>query len=195
MKYNNVIEVEVVIPVGSITDEPDTLEQVKRHLNLQFDTSGSFQFDDDDMKLQTIMKDSRELLEQYTGVSMAQKGYRSILRNECGNIEIPFGPITSVTSVKDIDGNILSDGNSYVFRGNKFKFIEYPRSCYLDVEYVAGFTPDDIPEGLRRAWLMQVAWCYTNAGDQQAQYATANVDLCKSAMEMAAPYKRKSMIA
>lgn len=195
MKYNDVIEVEVVTPIGSITDEPDTLDRVKQHLNLLFDTSGSYQFNDDDSKLQLIMKDSREMLEQYTGLSMAVKGYKAILRNECGNIEIPFGPVTTLTSVKDVDGNTLTEGTDYTIRGNKFKWIEWPRSCYLEVIYTAGYTPDNIPEGLRRAWLVQVAWNYTNPGDQQQQFATANVDLCKAALEIANPYKRKSLIA
>lgn len=195
MRYNDVIEVEVVTPVAAITDEPGTLAQVKQHLNMQFDTTGSYQFDDDDTKLQLIMKDARELLEQFTGLSLAQKGYKAILRNECGGIEIPFGPVTAIASVKDIDGNTLTTDTDYVFRGNKFKWIERPCSCYIEVNFTAGYTPSNIPEGLRRAWLTQIAWCYTNAGDQQAQYASANVDLCKSAIEMAAPYKRKSIIA
>jgi len=192
MKYNDVIEWQVVTPVANITDEPGTLDQVKQHLNLQFDTAGSYQFDDDDTKLELIMKDSREQLEQFTGLSLAQKGYKAIVRNECGNVDIPFGPITDLTSVKDIDGNVITD---YTIRGNQFKWIEKPFACYLEVEYTAGYTPDNIPEGLRRAWLVQIAWNYANPGDQQQQFATASVDLCKAAMEIAAPYKRKSIIA
>lgn len=195
MKYNDVIEVEVVTPVANITDEPGTLTQVKQHLSMQFDTSGSYQFDDDDTKLLLIMKGSRDQLEQFTGLSLAQKGYKAILRNECGGIEIPFGPITALSSVTDVDGNTLTVNTDYVIRGNKFKWVERPCSCYLEVEFTAGYTPDNIPEGLRRAWLVQIAWTYVNTGDQQQQYATANVDLCKAAMEIATPYKRKSMIA
>lgn len=195
MKYNDVIEVEVTTSVASIDDEPGTLAQVKQHLNMQFDTSGSYQFDDDDTKLELVMKDSREHLEQFTGLSLAQKEYKAILRNECGGIEIPFGPITDLGDVKDIDGNTLTVDTDYVIRGNKFKWIERPCSCYLEVNFTAGYTPDNIPEGLRRAWLVQIAWNYVNTGDQQQQFATANVDLCKAAMEIAAPYKRKSIIA
>lgn len=195
MKYNDIIEVEVITPVASITDEPGTLTQVKQHLNLLFDTAGSYQFDDDDTKLQLIMKDSREQLEQYTGLSMAVKSYKAIMKNECGDIEIPYGPITTITSVKDINGNALTSGTGYTIRGNKFMWIEKPLSCFLEVEFTAGYTPDNIPDGLRRAWLVQIAWNYVNTGDQQKEFATANVDLCKSAMEIAAPYKRKSMIA
>src|ERR1700749_4758083 len=162
MRYNDVIDVQVTTPVANITDEPGTLDQVKRHLNLLFDTSGSYQFDDDDIKLQDIMKESRELLEQYTGVSMAVKDYKIILRNECGNVEIPYGPITGISSVKDADGNTLTDGADYKIKGNQFKWVERPCSCYLEVNTTAGYTPANIPEGLRRAWLVQIAWNYTN---------------------------------
>src|SRR5690349_10277020 len=121
MKYNDVIDVEVTTAVASLAAEPVTLEQVKRHLSLQFDTSGSYQFDDDDTKLEELIVQSREYLEQYTGLSMASKTYKAILRNECGDIEIPYGPITSITSLKNSDGIALVSGTSYRLRGNQFK--------------------------------------------------------------------------
>src|SRR5689334_25439253 len=105
MKYNDVIEVEVVT---DITAEPVILAEVKQHLNLQFDTSGSYQFNDDDTKLNALITQCRDELEQYTGLSFAGKTLKAILRNECGNIEIPFGPVTAITSIKDIDGNALT---------------------------------------------------------------------------------------
>jgi uncharacterized phiE125 gp8 family phage protein len=195
MKYNDVIETQVVTDVASFSAEPVTLEEIKRHLNLQFDTSGSYVFTDDDTKLQEIAKASREVIEQYTGVSMASKTLKSILRNECGNIEIPMGPVTTLTSIKDVDGVALVSGTGYTVRGNQFRWIESPLSCYLEVNYVAGYTKLTIPAGLKRALLEQIAFDYANAGDQQQQYATANVAICESALAKAAPYSRKSMIA
>jgi uncharacterized phiE125 gp8 family phage protein len=195
MRYNDVIETEIVTDVSSFDDEPGTLEEIKQHLNLQFDTTGSIEFNDDDTKLMDIAKSSREVIENYTGVSMASKTYKAILRNDCGGIEIPFGPITSLTNIKDVDGNALTANTNYTVRGNKFKWIDFPCSCYLEVNYVAGYTKDNIPAGLKRAWLEQIAFDYVNAGDQQQQYAAATVSICESAIEKAAPYKRKSMIA
>src|SRR5687768_3623659 len=119
MKYNDVIETEVVTDVSSFDDEPVTLAEIKRHLNLQFDTSGSYEFDDDDTKLQEIAKSSREIIEQYTGVSMASKTLKSILRNDCGGIEIPFGPVTTLTNIKDVDGVEIVADTGYTVRGNK----------------------------------------------------------------------------
>jgi hypothetical protein len=142
-----------------------------------------------------IAKSAREVIENYTGVSMASKTYKAILRNDCGGIEIPFGPITTLTNIKDVDGVALVANTGYTVRGNKFKWIESPCSCYLEVNYEAGYTKEDIPAGLKRAWLEQIAFDYVNAGDQQQQYAAATVSICESAIEKAAPYKRKSMIA
>jgi uncharacterized phiE125 gp8 family phage protein len=195
MKYNDVIETQVVTDVASFNDEPGTLDEIKRHLNLQFDTSGSYDFTDDDTKLQEIAKSAREIIEQYIGVSMASKTYKAILRNECGNIEIPFGPITAITSIKYVDGVTLTSGTTYTVRGNQFKWIESPLSCYLEVNYTAGYTKLTIPAGLKRALLEQIAFDYANAGDQQQQYATANVTICESALAKAAPYSRKSLVA
>lgn len=186
MKYNDVIEVQVVT---DITVEPVTLAEVKRHLNLQFDTSGSYDFDDDDTKLTALISQCREELEQYTGLSFAGKTLKAILRNDCGGIEIPFGPVTTLTSIKDVDGNSLTATTQYTARGNLFKWIEYPCSCYLEVNYTAGYTA--LPAGLKRALLEEIAFRYMNGGDQDQSGNT----LCKSALELAARYSRKSLIA
>jgi uncharacterized phiE125 gp8 family phage protein len=190
MKYNDVIEVQVVTDIET---EPVTLEEAKRHLNLQFDTSGSYEFDDDDTKITALISQCREELEQYTGLSFGAKTLKAILRNECGGIEIPFGPVTTLTSIKDVDGNTLTATTQYTVRGNQFRWIEYPSSCYLEVNYEAGY--ETLPGGLKRALLEEIAFRYTNAGDQQQQFATADVSLCKSALELAARYKRTSIIA
>lgn len=190
MKYNDVIEVEVV---DDIETEPVTLEEVKRHLSLQFDTAGSYEFDDDDTKLLDLITQCRDLLEQYTGLSFAEKTLKAILRNDCGGIEIPFGPVTELTSIKDVDGNTLTATTQYTARGNQFKWIDHPSSCYLEVNYTAGYTT--LPAGLKRALLEEIAFRYVNGGDQQQQFANGNVSICQSALELAARYSRKSLIS
>ena len=186
MSYNDVIEVQVVT---DITVEPVTLAEVKRHLELQFDTSGSYDFDDDDTKLTDLIAQCRDELEQYSGLSFASKTLKAILRNECGGIEIPFGPVTALTSIKDVDGNTLTASTQYTARGNQFKWIEYPSSCYLEVNYTAGYAA--LPKGLKRALLEEIAFRYMNGGDQNQSENT----FCKSALELAARYSRKSLIA
>lgn len=194
MLYNDVIDIQIVTDVANMVAEPVSLAEVKKHLNLQFDTSGSYEFDDDDTKLEDIIKQSRALLEQYTGVSMAVKTYRAVLRNECGGMSIPFGPVTSVTEVKDRDGVVLVADQTYKFIGSLYEF-ESPISCYIEVTYTAGYTPDNIPNGLKRALLEQIAWNYVNAGDQQQQFATGNIAICESALAKAAPYSRRAWVS
>lgn len=194
MLYNDVIDIQIITDVASLSDEPVTLDEVKRHLNLQFDTSGSYQFDDDDTKLEDLIRQSRELLEQYTGVSMAVKTYRAVLRNECGGMAIPFGPVTSITTVADADGNTLVANQGYKLTGSLYEF-QSPLSCYIDVTYTAGYTPANIPAGLKRALLEQIAWNYVNAGDQHQQFTSGNIAICESALAKAAPYSRRAWVA
>lgn len=195
MKINDVIEVQVTTDVANLAAEPVTLTQVKRHLNLQFDTLGSYQFDDDDTLLGELIPQCREAMEQYLGLSMAAKTYKAILKNECGDIEIPFGPVTTVTSVLDKDGNALVAGDTYQLRGNQFKWIESPVSCYIEINYTAGYTPANIPKGLVRALLEEIAFRYNHRGDGTNRFAGENIGLCQGAMELCSRYTRKSLVA
>lgn len=191
MKYNDVIEVQVVTDASV---EPVTLTEVKRHLNLQFDTSGSYQFDDDDTYLTDLITQCRERIEQQIGVTLAEKTLRAIVRNECGGLEIPFGPVTAIDDLKDKDGvEIVS--TDYQLRGNLFKWIETPVSCYIEVNYDAGYDDATIPKALKRAILEEIAFRYNHRGDETNQFAGENIGICKAAMELAAPYSRKSLVA
>jgi hypothetical protein len=187
MKYNDQIDTEVT----DSTSEPLSLDEIKEHLSLKFDTSGSYQFNDDDNYLQTLGRVARELLEQYTGLSFMEKGLRSIVRNECGNIEIPFGPVNDVTAVFDKDGNDIT--SSAVIRGLKFKWVVSPCSDYLVIEYLAGYS--ELPFPLKQAMLEEIAYRYENRGDGTNKYAGEVIGISQGSMNLAAPYKRKSMIA
>jgi len=182
MMYNDVREVEVVTDV---TTEPVSLEEVKRQLNLLFSSDGSFQFDDDDDYLNELIPRCRESLEKYTGLSFATKTLRAIICNECGGTELPSGPIQAITSIKDSEGTTLS---SIILSGNQFKVIE-TTSCYLDIEYTAGYGTGKLPRGLVRALVELIAWAYNHRGEE------VDVAYSKQALESAAPYKRTSWIA
>jgi uncharacterized phiE125 gp8 family phage protein len=195
MRYNDIIEVQVTTDVANFAAEPLTLDMVKRHLNLLFDTTGSAVFDDDDTYLTELVSQCRESMEQYLGLSMAVKSYRAILRNECGGLEIPFGPVTAIASVKDIDAVLLVDGDTYQLRGNQFKWLESPVSCYTDIVYTSGYTPANIPQGLKRALLEEIAFRYNNRGDQTNKFAGENVGLSQGAMELCSRYSRKSLVS
>lgn len=197
MKYNDVIEVQVVTDASGIEDEPVNLTEAKRHLNLVFDTSGSYAFNDDDTYLTDLITQCREAIEQRIGVTLARKTLRAILRNDCGNIEIPFGPIIDtgdIGELKDENGELI-ETDDYTIRGNLFKWIETPVSCYIEVNYDAGYDADTIPKALKRAILEEIAFRYNHRGDETNQFAGENIGICKGAMELAAPYSRKSLVA
>jgi uncharacterized phiE125 gp8 family phage protein len=192
MKYNDIIEVQVT--AGPET-EPLTLDEVKRHLNLLFDTAGSYDFDDDDTYLNALIGECRQAMEEILGIGLALKSYRAILRNECGGIEIPYGPISTIGDIKDIDGTLLVNGETYQLRGLEFKWIESPVSCYVDIQYSAGYSTVNIPKGLKRALLEEIAFRYNNRGDQTNKFAGENVGLSQGAMELASRYSRRSLVS
>lgn len=189
MGYNAVLDKQFS---DEDTDEPVNLEDFKRHLNMVFDTEGSYEFNDDDTYLEEVLKEARSLVETYTGLSLIARTVTAILRNDCGNIELPYGPVTSVTSIVDNDDVAFAD---YKIRGLQFKWLESPLTCYAKVEYTAGYAPEDVPAPLKRAIKEQGAWWYKNRGDQQQEFASGNVSLCESAIEAAAPYKRTGFLA
>lgn len=196
MKYNEVIETEIIT---DLTTEPVLLSELKRHLNMLFDTSGSYTFTDDDTYLDTLIPTARQALEQYTGLAFAEKTLKVVVRNECGDIELP-GPVISITTFTDLDGNTYSayttngTGRQYRLSGNQFKKLMSPLGCYFIIEYTAGYGTDKLPVPLKRAILEQCQFMYDNRGSQRQPHQNVIFDLCTSALELAAPYKRKSFL-
>lgn len=184
MIYNEVIEYDITT---DLVTEPVTLPEIKRYLNMLFDTTGSYEFTDDDTLLNDINKASRKYMEHYTGLSFGSKTITAIIRNELGDIEIPYGPIVSITSVKDADGNVLST-NQYKLIGNKFKRICWPTYSYLEITYVAGYTT--LPYDLKASIITEAAWRYHNRGLEDD-----GMTYCKASLELASQYKRSAWLA
>ena len=177
--------------VVDITTEPVSLDEVKRALNMQFDTSGAYEFNDDDTYLEELITRCRMYIENYTGLSLAPKTLKVPVRNELGGVEIPYGPITAITEITEGDGTLVTN---YATSGNQFKKIECPFSCYLMVSYTAGYADGKIPADLKQAIIEEVVWRYTNRGDQQQEFANGPVSLCQSSINLATPHKRKSFL-
>lgn len=185
MNYNEVIEYEVTDDSGN---EPVALDDLKRHLNMLFDTDASYVFDDDDTYLTFINKAARQAIEDYTGVSVKEKTITAIVRNELGSVEIPFGPVSTITSVKDDKGNVLVADDSYKVTGRQFKKLLTPTYSYLEVTYTTGY--EAIPENLKLAIMHYAAYLYAQRGEKSDAESYS-----KSALELASPYKRTSWIA
>lgn len=192
MKYNEVIEINTVT---DLTAEPVTLDELKRHLNMLFDTPGSYDFGDDDSYLSTVLTAARMAMENYTGLSFAEKSLQAALRNQLGDIEIPMGPVNAISEVKDCAGTVLNSGSDYKTSGLKFLKLQFPFSDYLVVSYTAGYDTGALPEQLKRAVLEEAAYRYKNRGEQGVERIDFRPGICEGAMEAAIPYKRTSFIA
>ena len=153
MEYNALISVEVIVDVSA---EPVTLQEVKQHLNMEFDTDGSYDFADDDTYLMDTITDAREALERVTGYSMAPKTLSATINNSLGGSDLPYGPVISITSVIDDEGETVdaeTQGGKIVTCGS-----------YQVVEYEAGY--ETLPASLRRALLDEIAWMYNHRGEE-----------------------------
>lgn len=186
VKYNNIIDVQYV-PVGS--DLPATLDEFKRHLNLLFDTEGSYEFNDDDTYLTAVLEAATTTIEKYTGQLLRASTVSAIIRNDLGGQVLPYGPVTAFTSLADCEGDAIDPAN-YTIGGLAFKSVTKPLSSQLTATYSAGYTPATIPAGLKMAVLHQGTFLYNARGDQQQQYAASDVEISASAKALANPYRR-----
>jgi hypothetical protein len=194
MKYNAIGE----ITIGGYNSETEfiTIEDIKRELSLTFDSTGSFDFDDDDVLLLDILRRSRSIVEEYTGVGLTSKTITVVLRNELGGIELPFQPYRPVQTPEFSysDGTVITS-DEYELRGHYFKRLMCPHSCYILATYICGYDADGstephLPFALKDAWLAQAVYLYEHRGE-------TNVGMCEKALNSAAPYVRewKSVLA
>lgn len=113
MNINYSKTIDVSDESGSIT-EPVTVQEVKDYLRLEgFVDAGDststdlsdFTYDDD--LIEELITAVRERFEEICGISIVPKTLKSMITNVCGFIEIPYGPVSSITSLKDDDDNDL----------------------------------------------------------------------------------------
>jgi uncharacterized phiE125 gp8 family phage protein len=142
---------DVQIKTDLVT-EPVTLAEAKSYLNVDY-TSW-------DTLIGTLISSARTNLERYTGSTFATKTLVATYQKVAENIDIPYGPIQSITHVKSIDESgtktTLTAGTDYLVTGNNFKNIRfYGIDTPIEIEYVAGYTA--LPTDLKVAILKQVA--------------------------------------
>lgn len=143
---------DVQIKTDLVT-EPVTLAEAKSYLNVDY-TSW-------DTLITTLISSARTNLERYTGSTFATKTLVATFQKVAENIDIPYGPIQSITSVKSIDEagvkTTLVAGTDYLVTGNNFKNIRFYGGIDtpIEIEYVAGYTA--LPADLKVAILKQVA--------------------------------------
>lgn len=148
--YNNILSVQVITDV---TAEPVTLAEIKMHTRVDFT--------DDDSYLAHINKVAREQIENEYNVSLAPKTLKVKVKNDLGNLTLPFGPVASITSVTQADGTAIEAGSYSITDG------EVRTSFYTDsfIQYVTGYVL--IPANYKQMILERAAYLYNTRGDEK----------------------------
>jgi uncharacterized phiE125 gp8 family phage protein len=165
-----------------LTTEPVTVTEAKTYLNVDY-TSW-------DTLIGTLISSARTKLEKYTGCTFGTKTLVSTFQQVADNIDIPYGPIQSITTVKSIDETgtktTLTAGKDYLVTGNSFKNIRFfGIDTPIEIEYVAGYTA--LPADLKVSILKQVAMDFEY---REGTSDTKMMELSNSATKLAKPYRR-----
>lgn len=169
---------------------PATLAEAKRHLNLQFDVEGSYEFNDDDTYIQALIDVATEAMSKFTGLSLMRRTVTATIRNDKGGQAIPYGPYVSGFTLANADGEDIP-ADDYTLLSAK---IIKPRCSYLVSTYLAGYLPENIPAALKYAVLHQVAFLYDSRGSQGKQYVAENIGISESARALAKPYRKTTWL-
>ena len=127
--------------VQDLATEPVTLAETKEFMHIDFP--------DFDVLITLFIKSARIASEKFTGLSYGEKTIELVNKgSSC--VSLPLGPVTSIESVKDKDGNDLE----YVSFGfdNPLISLNNESVTEFSVIYKAGFEtcPEDLKEAIKR---------------------------------------------
>jgi hypothetical protein len=165
--YNLVHSVKDITNVSGDPTEPVSVTEVKSYMRLEgfqdVTQSEATSFVEDDTLIETLIVAARKRLEKLYGISIIPKTLRATFTNMAGDIEIPQGPVISITSLKDRYDNLIVSDN-YTVVGDDFQTLESP--CYekMVMTYEAGYT--DCPEELKLEIMRMVTYLFENRGDK-----------------------------
>lgn len=166
------------------TDSVVTLAEVKADNKID----GS----DEDAYITDLINLCQAHIEQYCGISLNERTVQAILCNVEGNIRIPFGPVISITSMVDQDGNDLKVNS--VIRGLTYQWIQSPYSAYINITYQAGYTSDILPQDLKKAVKQEIAFRYRYRVPGTDLRKGVNAGICEEAMTYANPYRQNKFL-
>jgi uncharacterized phiE125 gp8 family phage protein len=174
--------------------EPLSLEEMRLHLRLD-DTQ------EDDL-VGSLLKAARLMLESATRLKFVSQNWRlSIAKVPTGRaIRVPLAPVISVAAVRIFDATgveTLADDAFYRLRRGSEPALVVLEPGFpdapggIEVDLVVGFGPaaSDVPEPLRHAVRMLVAYWFENRGDEAHERAQLPADVAL----MIAPYRSLRM--
>lgn len=133
--------------------EPVTLDEAKAWLKVT-------NTDDDDL-ITALITAARAICEGYTSKSFVERTVTAVLRNDLGNIKLPYGPVSNIVGANDVDGNPVTDLS---VTGVFDMRVACPLTDYITVIYQAGFSV--LPKQFETGIKMQLSWMYVHRGDE-----------------------------
>lgn len=152
---------------GVAYPEPVSLAEIKDHLHISNSA--------EDTWLTSAGKVARLKIENYTGEYFKPRNITIIFQNQLGGFVLPFHPVGNITYV-DIDAVAITDYDA------DYEY-ENVMTATFDAGY--GFAVNPVPEDIKSAILMQVAFMYVNRGDSNKNGVVSEI-----AQALALPYKR-----
>lgn len=116
----------------------------------------------EDSLIESLIIAARRMCEQYSGINLIARTVVATINNLNGGTYLPYGPVGAISSVSDIDGNVIDSGN-YKITGSQFKQVQWPTEDYLVITYTGGYV--DCPNDLLTAVKAQTLFLYENRGD------------------------------
>lgn len=140
--------------------EAVTLAEVKAHLYID---NGNTDFD---TILTSLTKQVRRFIEDTTAVGLITRTIILYI-DYYDEFNLPWGPVTSFTSAEYKTGigeyeTAIANDEYEVENG---RFISYVGEASFKNTYVGGFTSATIPDGLKLAFLNEIARRFDNRGD------------------------------
>lgn len=151
--YNNIIDVLFVEDSSPVT-EPATYAEALVQCNIDDQAQ-------DVALINSYITTARMQCEAYTGIGFIYRTIQAVIRNQLGDIYLPYGPIGTVQSAVNQDGDAIE----VKIDGIQWKTV---RTVFLDatLTYTAGYA--ELPTVFKTALLQQVAYLYEHRGDEQA---------------------------
>ncbi len=153
VSYNQVEDVDNSQPIGLLF----TVQQWK-------DEYGKVDTTEENALISSLITSAQRQCEQYIGVNFSARTVIATLNNGNGGAYLPYGPIGAVTSVTDIDGNVIDPTTGYKLLGSQFKKLLWPLGTVV-MTYTGGYVV--CPDELINAVKAQVLFLYENRGDSQ----------------------------
>jgi hypothetical protein len=144
-----------------VNKAPDivTVEEVKCYCRIDFD--------DDDVLLQRLIRSSRERLQEYTGrVFLLSNCEATYVQEGCGDrVALKFSDNIELSESSPYKDSLI--GDSYINTTDK----------EVKLNYRAGYDVEEVPEWMKQAVIMDVAYRYENRGDVATIAGQINTEL------------------